>query len=220
MSKTKEEQREYDRIYYQKNKEKRKKQNSVYYQTNKTKLNKKNSLRYRRLIAQSPETIKKYHKKYAKAYYINNKEEINIKNKNWSYNNKEKVRQQKRKYLLINPLAKIAACLRSRLGSAIANNIKTGKTLELLGCSIVQLKDHLESKFQEGMSWDNYGRKGWHIDHIRPCASFDLGDPGQQKKCFHYTNLQPLWARDNIAKRAIWHETCNDIMADNPLNQS
>jgi HNH endonuclease. len=54
------------------------------------------------------------------------------------------------------------------------------------------------------MSWDNYGRDGWHIDHIRPCASFDLTDPEQQRQCFHYTNLQPLWAADNIRKGAKW----------------
>jgi hypothetical protein len=61
---------------------------------------------------------------------------------------------------------------------------------------------HLESKFTEGMSWSNYGYKGWHVDHIKPCASFDLSDPEEQKKCFHYTNLQPLWWYDNFKKGA------------------
>jgi hypothetical protein len=50
------------------------------------------------------------------------------------------------------------------------------------------------------MSWDNHGKHGWHIDHIRPCASFDFSDPEQQQQCFHYSNLQPLWAGDNLSK--------------------
>ena len=78
--------------------------------------------------------------------------------------------------------------------------VKSDKTLELLGASVTFVKKYLESLFQPGMSWDNYGE--WHVDHIIPCASFDLNDPEQQKKCFHYTNLQPLWAADNIAKGA------------------
>ena len=75
--------------------------------------------------------------------------------------------------------------------------------MALLGCSAEQLRTHLEEKFTDGMSWDNYGYRGWHIDHIRPCASFDLTDPQQQLECFHYTNLQPLWAEDNFKKGDI-----------------
>jgi hypothetical protein len=60
---------------------------------------------------------------------------------------------------------------------------------------------HLESHFTEGMNWDNYGVYGWHMDHIIPCAAFDLTKPEDQSKCFHYTNLQPLWAKDNLSKR-------------------
>ena len=53
--------------------------------------------------------------------------------------------------------------------------------------------------FHPGMSWDNYG-SAWHIDHIRPCSSFDFSDPEQQKKCFHFSNLQPLWDEINTVK--------------------
>ena len=60
------------------------------------------------------------------------------------------------------------------------------------------VKKWIESQFVDGMSWDNHGE--WHIDHIRPCASFDLTDPEQQKECFNYKNLQPLWAKDNLSK--------------------
>jgi hypothetical protein len=77
---------------------------------------------------------------------------------------------------------------------------KKGKTQELLGCDGKMLQQHLESKFQSGMTWDNHGQFGWHVDHIKPCASFDLTQLEEQKKCFHYTNLQPLWWQDNLAK--------------------
>ena len=82
---------------------------------------------------------------------------------------------------------------------------KTIQTFQLVGCTITELRQHLETQFIDGMTWENYGRHGWHIDHIRPCASFDLTDPEQQRQCFHYTNLQPLWAVDNIRKGAKWN---------------
>jgi hypothetical protein len=82
----------------------------------------------------------------------------------------------------------------------ILRTYKTNKTLELLGCSVQKLKSHLEKQFLDGMNWDNYGFYGWHIDHIKPCSSFDFSDPEQQKICFHYSNLQPLWAKDNLCK--------------------
>lgn len=96
--------------------------------------------------------------------------------------------------------------LRSRLYAIVRRGMgkKKGSTLELLGCSLPELRQHLEAQFADGMSWDNYGRNGWHVDHVRPCASFDLNDPDQQRQCFHYTNLQPLWAADNIRKGAKW----------------
>lgn len=81
---------------------------------------------------------------------------------------------------------------------------KPGKTRELIGCTVRELKEHLEAQFTDGMTWDNYGRYGWHIDHIRPCASFDLSDPEQVRQCFHYTNLQPLWGVDNMRKSDRW----------------
>ena len=70
--------------------------------------------------------------------------------------------------------------------------------MKLLGCNIEDFKLHLASKFQDGMSFENYGK--WHIDHIRPCSSFDLTDIEQQKQCFHYTNTQPLTKLENRTK--------------------
>ena len=70
----------------------------------------------------------------------------------------------------------------------------------LLGCSRDHLRRHLESRFQPGMTWENYGRYGWHVDHVIPCSAFDLTNPDEVRKCFHFSNLQPLWWRDNIIK--------------------
>ena len=94
--------------------------------------------------------------------------------------------------------------MRARISRALKNNYKSDPTKTLLGCTIEALWSHLESMFADGMTRDNYGLDGWHIDHIRPCASFDLTDPEQQKECFHYTNLQPLWAEENMRKGGKW----------------
>ena len=72
--------------------------------------------------------------------------------------------------------------------------------MELIGCNIDQLKKHLSKKFKNGMNWNNHGE--WHVDHIKPCASFDLKCPVQQLACFNYNNLQPLWASENMSKGA------------------
>jgi len=77
---------------------------------------------------------------------------------------------------------------------------KFGRTFEMVGCSPNKLKKHLENKFKYGMSWDNYGHDGWVVDHIRPCCSFDLTKEAEQRKCFNYRNLQPLWEVDNLHK--------------------
>lgn len=100
---------------------------------------------------------------------------------------------------------KIIDHLRSRIHSALRSNSKSQHTLDLLGCSSEHLKRYIENQFTDGMTWDNYGKEGWHIDHIIPCSYFDLSDPEQQKICFHYTNLQPLWAKDNKKKSSIYN---------------
>lgn len=94
-----------------------------------------------------------------------------------------------------DPAFRVLANLRTRLGHALNGNSKSASTIELLGCTPEHARFHIESQFTEGMTWDNI-----HIDHIQPCASFDLEDPNEQRKCFHYTNLQPLLAEDNLRK--------------------
>lgn len=99
-----------------------------------------------------------------------------------------------------DPNFKIAFNLRARLRLAVKLNIKAGSSVRDLGCSIDEFKVYIASKFQPGMTWENYGQFGWHIDHIQPLCSFDLTNREQFLKANHYTNLQPLWATDNHKK--------------------
>ena len=130
---------------------------------------------------------------------------IKERNRKWNKENREIVNRRLRKYYKINkelnPKIKLLKNLRRRILHSVINGRKSATTLKLLGCSVEFVKSHIESQFKNGMSWDNYGIRGWHIDHIRPCASFDLTIPEQQFKCFHYTNLQPLWATTEIARK-------------------
>lgn len=124
---------------------------------------------------------------------------------NYYYENYDAVRSRRRaaKYhLRRSENAILADALRARIRDALKNQgtIKSEKTLCLIGCSIDFLSRYIESKFAAGMSWNNHGMRGWHIDHIIPCNSFDLSDLNEQKKCFHYSNMQPLWAKDNLSK--------------------
>lgn len=77
---------------------------------------------------------------------------------------------------------------------------KAYRTIDLIGCSVAELRSHIESLFLPGMTWKNHSIRGWHLDHIIPCAAFDLTDPDHQAMCFHYTNLRPVWGRENLSK--------------------
>jgi hypothetical protein len=98
---------------------------------------------------------------------------------------------------------KLKKRLRQRVYQALKGEIKGSSVSNSIGCSAEALRLYLESLFQPGMSWDNWGVSGWHIDHIRPLASFDLSNPEQLRQACHYTNLQPLWAEDNLRKGAM-----------------
>lgn len=155
--------------------------------------------------------------KYRKTYYIKNKKkEISRMNK---YKRKKSVyKKHPRAYfyhkkwlekkIKENPHYKIAINIRRSISNQLTRKgySKTSKTNKILGCSYKQFKQHLESQFQEGMTWDNYGRNGWHIDHIYPVSK--ARDEEHLLELNHYTNLQPLWEKDNIAKgnRLDWNE--------------
>lgn len=135
----------------------------------------------------------------AKAWRINNPEKYAKQLQEWRDKNHDHVNSYVRNKRKSDINFKLKTGLRSRLSSLLRGK-KWCSYIELLGCPLEEFRVRLESKFKSGMSWNNYGRQGWHIDHIRPCASFDLTDPEQQKICFHFSNLQPLWAIDNMRK--------------------
>lgn len=185
-----------DSAYYKKNREQIRDRISNHYENNKKAILAQMKL-YRE---KNKEAISEREKKY----YQENKKSIRKKNKAWYENNREQVNNWNKQYqkerLKTDISFKLARNLRKRTWDALKHNAKSVSTLKMLGCTTKELRKHLESQFTEGMSWDNYGYNGWHIDHIIPCASFDLSDPEQQRQCFHYTNLQPLWAEDNLRK--------------------
>ncbi len=137
---------------------------------------------------------------YKKKNRDENKESIREYRKRWRLKNLEKVKLKKQEYgrqYLKNPKNKLANSFRGRIKRAFDGNYKSGTWKNMLGCSIEECKIYLESKFQPGMTWENHGNYGWHLDHKKPISSFSIED---LHKAFHYTNLQPLWAIDNLRK--------------------
>lgn len=114
---------------------------------------------------------------------------------------KEKTRERQRIWWITRtPNQKLKHALRHRLYCALRGNFKTGSAVAFLGCSITELKLWIESQWKSGMSWDNWSLSGWHLDHKKPLASFNLSDPAQLSESCHYKNIQPLWAFENLIK--------------------
>ena len=182
----KEETKEYQKIYYENNKEKIKERHKEYRENNKEKRKK--------YIENNIENSKEYQKKW----YKNNIE----KRQEYIENNKNKIKNRHLNYLnnrrKIDTLFKLSTNLRNRIYKCIKNKnyIKSKRTFDMLGCDLHTAKAHLEKQFTKGMTWENQGE--WHIDHIIPCASAKTEE--ELIKLFHYTNLQPLWAADNLSK--------------------
>ena len=121
----------------------------------------------------------------------------------WVDANRERINSKKLRYhnmRLKDPVYLLKRSIRNRFKAAIRNLCKSGSAVDNLGCSIDELKSYLESKFQPGMTWINYGKGGWHIDHIKPLSSFDLTKIEELREACNYKNLQPLWAKDNLMK--------------------
>ncbi len=139
-----------------------------------------------------------------KIFYKSKAKEISLRNSEYQKRNADKVakyQQVYRKYRLKNDdNYRLSIILRHRINSAIKNSQRAGSAIKDLGCSIDELKTYLECKFQPGMTWSNHTKYGWHIDHIVPLSKFDLSDSKQFKEACHYTNLQPMWWRDNLVK--------------------
>lgn len=144
---------------------------------------------------------------YAKRYYHN----ISKHNNNYKEHKKKYIKSWHQKnptyanvYTLVKRIEdinyKLSFNLRCRLNKALILHLKSGSAVMDLGCSIDEFKIYLESKFQSGMTWENYGLYGWHMDHIIPLSSFNLSDRNEFLKAAHYTNIQPLWAEQNLIK--------------------
>jgi hypothetical protein len=156
-------------------------------------------------------------------YYLNNKEKIKEQTKIYIHKNSEKIKKRRKIYVEnnpnlfkewykknkehrnnyiknynLNPLNKLKNSLRSRINELMNKKYNNPKTIDLLGCDYQFFICYIESKFINGMSWDNYGYYGWHLDHIIPLSLAQTKEELYQ--LFHYTNLQPLWAKDNLKK--------------------
>lgn len=157
-------------------------------------------------------------KAYARKQYERTKDLVKSRAKKWAENNPEKRKTIRKRYRDANKEKirdwripylrrkldtdldfKLRKYLGNRIRYALKASVKLNKTPFLLGCSIKDFRIYLESKFTSEMNWENYG-EAWEIDHIMPCAIFDLSRPEHQKRCFHFSNLQPLLQPDNRRK--------------------
>jgi hypothetical protein len=209
------------REHYRQNKAQKLERDRRYRETNREKiaLQKK---RYREANAETVRRRKKEHyetnkvqilsrgRKTQNDWYTRNRDEIlrqrreRFRSRMITREEKNERNRLKRERHLRDKRFRIECVLRSRLQQAIDDKVanKWDTTFALLGCSIDDFLTYIQDRWLSAMSWDNYGPQGWHIDHIRPCASFDLTREEDQRACFHWSNMQPLWAADNLAKGA------------------
>ena len=197
---------------YLENREENLKQRREYKSKNKDKI-RISAKKYR---TENADAIKAYFKIYnpknklalserRRKHYLRNKERTLLINSIWLKNNREvRTKQQNaysKKRRKIDPLFKLADVMRTRLRSFLSTRTikKSKKTFDLVGCTVLELKTHLEKQFLPGMHWGNNTNFGWHIDHIIPLAAAE--NSADLEYLCHYTNLQPLWWRDNLIKK-------------------
>lgn len=186
------------KLYNEKNKERIKSYLKNYYDTKKTILNDRYASKRKEYYEKNKEhklliqrKLRKGNKKYedySRDYREKNREKVNTYARNY-------VKQRRHD----DPEFKIRTNLRSRFRAAlkVKGLRKHGRTASFLGCTIAELKIYLESKFHPDMTWENHG-KVWHIDHVVPCVAFDLSIKEEQQKCFHFSNLQPLFITTRV----------------------
>lgn len=146
----------------------------------------------------------------SKNYYLNNMDRVKKRAKNFYAENKREIIDRQIKLAKIkrrsNPQVWLAESMRAKINYLIkvekarSNNLG----LKFLGCDLNTFKNHISKQFKDGMTWENHGFYGWHIDHKIPYCAFDLTKKSDREKCFHYSNLQPLWAKENLEKQGSW----------------
>lgn len=134
---------------------------------------------------------------HIREYRAETKEHRSAVHRAWRLKNKDKRAEDMRVWREV-PENRVASNLRSRIANVLSGRTKFFKLKEVVGCSLKELKAYLTALFLPGMSWQNYG--DWEIDHIKPCVSFDFSKPKEQRACFHFSNLRPLWRADNRVK--------------------
>jgi len=161
------------------------------------------SKEYRKNNTEKIKELRIKNKQYHKDYYKNNSEVLKIRVREWQNNHKEELNEYWRTYRnernQTDLVFSLINNLRCRINSAIKNNRKSSTSIDLLGCSIEDYKFYLESKFDDTMSWDNWGPY-WEIDHIKPLCTFDLSHKENQLLAFNYLNTQPLEKNKNRTK--------------------
>jgi len=220
--KNKDKLRQYKKEYREKNKDKIRQKKKEYRENHKDKIKQQN----KKYIEKNKDKMKEWREKnkdkikqIKKQYYQENKDKIKEYKKEYYENNKDKIKEYKKNYkcehnktprkcVICNPLSYLTELQGVRIRDAL-NSKKDKHTIEYLGCDKKTLYNHLEKQFKDGMTWKNKGE--WHIDHIRPCASFNLELEEERMKCFHYTNLQPLWATDNLSKSDKYDEKTHPL---------
>ncbi len=174
--------------------------NRKYYAANKEAIR----ARTKRWLANNAERVsavaaeyRRKHPQKARAYYLANKRERH----KWFSKWQTAKRQSDPSFAVqCKVLSWTCRAMRRHLSGLPVS--KSTRIVQLLGCDWLEFIAHIEAKFDQGMSWSNHGRSGWHFDHILPLSSFDLTDEAELSRACHYTNVQPLWAADNVRKGA------------------
>lgn len=176
-------------------------QKSEYNKTNKEVIAKKKRVYY----ASNPDkaaALKALNRLSVKRYRDKNKELSRSRNKDYRERNAARLAKYKTTRYRTNIECRLRSILRSRVYGILSGSRMGGSAVADLGCTIEELKVHLESLFLKDMNWGNWSKTGWHIDHVKPLAAFNLTNREEFLKACHYTNLQPLWAFDNLSKGA------------------
>jgi len=179
--------REYNKKYWQRTKKEQSEKSKKWREANPEKV-KENMKRWL-------EENKEHKKQKDKAYREDHKQQYIENHRKWVHENYQKMKEEGgEKFVAYKLKSNIGRRIREILGQE-----KSERCVDYVGCSINELRTHIESTFLDGMNWENYG-SGWHIDHIIPCSAFNMLDENDRLACFYYKNLQALWAVDNIRK--------------------